>query len=78
MGYKITKLGEEFLAFDNSLDSDVGRFLASLKAHRRTSKAVKESWLEILRASSDKRQALRIYRQIEALLTFCLKAGLID
>ena len=77
MGYKITALGEEFLRFEGSLDGDVGRFLASLKAGRRRVAALKASWLEIVRASK-KAQAMRIYRNMDDLIKFCLKAKLID
>jgi hypothetical protein len=76
-GYKITALGEEFLAFDGSLDSDVGRFIASLKAKRVTTETLKASWLEIVRASKAG-QCMRVYRKIDELIQFCLKAGLID
>jgi hypothetical protein len=76
-GYKITALGEEFLAFDGSLTCDVGRFLASLKAGRKRKSTLKAAWLEIVRASKTG-QTMRIYRQIDELLAFCLKTGLID
>lgn len=76
-GYKVTKLGHEFLGFGDSLSSDVGRFLASLKAHRKRRKAIKEQWLEIVRASK-KGQNMRIYRELDNLLDFCLRAGLIN
>lgn len=75
-GYKITSLGEEFLSFDGSLDSDVGRFLASLK-NRKTIHALKTAWLEIVRASKAG-QMMRIYRKLDDLIKFCLKAGLIN
>jgi len=77
LGYKITELGEEFLSFEGVLDGDLGRFLASLKAGRRRTKALKQSWLEIVRASKTG-QAMRIYRQLDDLLLFSLKAGLIN
>ena len=52
-GYRMTALGEEFLEFEGSLDSDVGRFLASFKStltgSRKTKSSVKSEWLEILR-----------------------------
>jgi hypothetical protein len=76
-GYKITKLGEDFLRYDGSLDCDVGRFLASLKTKRKTTKALKDAWLEVVRAGK-KAQAMRIYRQLDDLIAFCLQAGLID
>lgn len=77
LGYKITKLGKKFLQFGNSLDCDVGRFLASLKARRKGRDAIKENWLEIVRASKQG-QSMRIYRELDNLLDFCLQAGLID
>ena len=76
-GYQITTLGQEFLKYEGSLDSDVGRFLASMKASRKTKAAIKSNWLEIVRVSKTG-QAMRIYRQLDDLLQFCLKAGLID
>lgn len=75
-GYKITKLGEEFLSYDGSLDSDVGRFLASVKK-RKTTKSIKDAWVEVVKASKTG-QAMRIYRQIDKLLKLCLEMGLID
>ena len=75
-GYKITLLGEQFLEFGGSLESDVGRFLASLK-ERKTMATIKTTWLEIVRVSK-KAQSMRIYRVLQELVDFCLKAGLID
>jgi len=76
-GYKITELGEEFLRIDGSVESDVGRFLASLKTQRKRVKAIKEQWLEILRVAKTG-QSMRIYRKLDELIQFCLKAGFID
>ena len=76
MGYKITSVGETFLSFDGSLDSDVGRFLGSLKK-RVTKNTLKAYWLEIVRVAKTG-QAMRVYRQIDKLLEFCLSAGLIN
>ena len=76
-GYKITTLGEEFLKFDGSLESDVGRFLASLKSNRKSVSVLKAQWLEILRVSKQG-QTMRIYRQLQDLLNFCLKSGFLD
>ena len=73
-GYKITQLGEEFLAFDGSLDSDVGRFLASVKTARKTEKTLKAEWLSIIKVSK-KAQSLRIYRKMSELIALCLSAG---
>ena len=75
-GYQITELGQTFLEFGGSLDSDVGRFLASVKTRKRF-EAIKSQWLEILRVSK-KGQCMRIYRSIEELIEFCLKAGFLD
>lgn len=76
-GYKITALGEKYLQFDGSLQSDVGRFLASLKSARKTAANLKAQWLEIVRVSKEG-QAMRVYRQLKDLLDFCVQAGLID
>jgi hypothetical protein len=76
LGYKLTSLGEEFLSFEGSRDSDVGRFLASLKERKRV-KTIKSEWLEILRAAKTA-QSMRIYKQRDEMIQFCLKAGLID
>ena len=73
-GYKITDLGMEYLAFDGSLDSDVGRFLASVKTTRKSAKVLKEEWLSIVKVSK-KAQSLRIYRKMSELIAFCLSAG---
>jgi hypothetical protein len=75
-GYQITELGETFLKFEGSLDSDVGRFLASCKS-RKTLATIKAQWLEILRASK-KGQSMRIYRSLDDLIKFCLDARLLD
>lgn len=77
LGYRITSLGEEFLSYEGSLDSDVGRFLASVKSGRKSFQTIKEQWLEVLRVSKTG-QSMRIYKQLQTLLQFCLKAGLID
>jgi hypothetical protein len=77
-GYKITELGSQFLEFDGSLDSDVGRFLASVKTTKRKRfDTIKEQWLEIVRVSK-KGQSMRIYRNLEDLIAFCIKAKLLD
>lgn len=77
LGYKITPLGEECLKFHGALEGDLGRFLASLKASRKRTKALKASWLEIVRASKTG-QAMRIYRNLDDFILFSLRAGLID
>jgi hypothetical protein len=76
LGYMISNLGLKFLEYDGSLDSDVGRFLASLK-QRKSKSTLKAQWMEILRVSK-KGQSMRIYRKLEDLLDFCLQAGFIN
>jgi hypothetical protein len=76
-GYFITPLGLTFLEFDGSLDSDVGRFLASLKSGRKKRSALKEQWLEIVRVSKTG-QSMRILRRLDDLIDFCIKAGLLE
>jgi hypothetical protein len=76
LGYKISDLGSKFLEFDGSLDSDVGRFLASLK-QRKSVATLKAQWMEILRVSKTG-QSMRIYRKLKDLTDFCLQAGFLD
>lgn len=77
MGYKISALGETFLEFgETCLESDVGRFLASIKT-RKTLSTIQSQWLEIVRVSK-KGQSMRVYRNLQALIEFCLAARLID
>ena len=76
-GYKITKLGEEFLSFDGSSDSDIGRFISALKVKRVRKSTLRDAWVEIVRASKTG-QNMRILRKFEDLIKFCLDAGLID
>ena len=77
-GYKITELGEQYLSYEGSLDGDIGRFLASLKnGQRKRFKALKSQWMEVVRVAKT-RQAMRIYRTLEELIDFCLKAGFIE
>lgn len=75
-GYALTELGEQFLGFDGSKESDVGRFLASLKSGRKSKATLKEQWLEVLRVSKSG-QSLRIYKMLDELIKFSLKAGFI-
>jgi hypothetical protein len=75
-GYKITELGTQFLEFDGSLDSDVGRFLASVK-NRKQLAELKSQWLEIVRVAKST-QTMRIYRTMDELISFCIKARLLD
>lgn len=76
-GYKITELGEQYLKYDGSLDSDVGRFISTLKSGRKRYATIKEQWLEVMRISKSG-QNMRIYRMLQELLDFCIKAGFID
>lgn len=77
-GHSLTSLGERYLSFDGSLESDVGTFLSTLKGGKRKSAAVmKEQWLEIVRVGK-KGQSMRVYRQLDDLIDFCLKSGFID
>jgi hypothetical protein len=76
-GYQITELGLEFLKYDGSLEGDVGRFIASLKSSRKTVSSIKANWLEIVRVAKTG-QSMRIYRSLDELIKFALKAGFID
>jgi len=76
LGYGITDLGLQFLQFDGSLDSDVGRFLSTFKSGRKRKSVVKSQWLEIVRVSKQG-QSMRIYRTLDDLLDFCVQAGFI-
>lgn len=76
-GYFITPLGLKFLEFDGSLDSDIGRFLASLKSGRKKRSALREQWLEIVRVSKSG-QSMRILRRLDDLIEFCIKAGFLE
>ena len=76
-GYKITSLGERYLGYDGSLDSDIGRFLSSVKVKRKSLKDLKSEWVEIVKVSK-KGQSMRIYRSLDDLIDFCLKAGFLD
>ena len=77
-GYKLTVLGETFLSFDGSLDSDIGRFLASFKSGKRKTKSdLKDVWLEIVRVSK-KGQSMRILRRLDEFIDFCLNAGFLN
>lgn len=77
-GYALTDFGKQFLDFDGSLESDIGKFLSTFKGGKRKSAAtLKEQWLEVVRVSK-KGQSMRIYRKLDELIEFCLKAGFID
>lgn len=75
-GYGLTELGHEFLKFEGSLTSDIGRFLASLKTGRKKRKVLKEQWLEVVRVSKTG-QSMRILRTLDDLIAFCVKVGFI-
>lgn len=77
-GHSLTELGEKFLSFEGSLDSDLGKFLSTLKGgKRKTLATLKEQWQEITRVSK-KGQSMRIWRTLDDIIEFCLKAGFID
>lgn len=76
-GYRITARGKTFLSLGDSVLCDVGRFLSTLKSSRKRHAVLKQTWLEIMRTSQTT-QAMRIYRTLDALVEFCLSAGLID
>ena len=80
-GYGLTDLGRTFLDFDGSIDSDVGRFLSTLKGggegKRKSASVLKDQWLEIVRVSKTG-QSMRIYRRLDDLIEFCLTAGFMD
>mmetsp|Transcript_27847 Transcript_27847/g.88516 ORF Transcript_27847/g.88516 Transcript_27847/m.88516 type:complete len:130 (-) Transcript_27847:74-463(-) len=75
-GYKITDLGEKFLAFDGSKESDLGRLLSSLKS-RKTTSQIKAEWIELVRFSKTA-QAAHILRTLQELLDFLLATKMID
>lgn len=77
-GYKITALGEQFLEIHkNCLESDVGRFIASLKNKRKSYATLQQEWLEIVRVSKSG-QTMRIYRTMKEMIDFCIAARFID
>jgi len=77
-GHALTDLGTAYLSYDGSLESDVGTFLSTLKGgKRKTAATMKDQWLEIVRVSK-KGQSMRIYRKLDEMIAFCLKAGFID
>ena len=76
-GYGLTELAQEFLKFEGSLDSDIGRFLASLKSGRKKKAVLKEQWIEVVRVSKT-RQSMRILRTLDDIIEFCMKLGFIN
>eukprot|EP00956_Cyclotella_meneghiniana_P005568 scaffold7165_cov68-Cyclotella_meneghiniana.AAC.3 len=76
-GYALTDLGKQYLSFQGSADSDIGRFLSTLKSGRKKETTIKEQWLEIVRVSKQG-QSMRIYRTLDDMIKLCLSAGFID
>uniref|UniRef100_A0A7S2WTW5 Uncharacterized protein n=1 Tax=Rhizochromulina marina TaxID=1034831 RepID=A0A7S2WTW5_9STRA len=80
-GYKLSALGAQFLELEGARNCDVGRFLASfkstLKGGRKTTSAIKSEWLELVRYAKTG-EASRIYRTVDTLLAFVVKAGFIE
>jgi hypothetical protein len=85
-GYGITDLGRSFLEFDGSIDSDIGKFLSTFKGgagdgggggKRKSTATMKDQWLEIVRVAKTG-QSMRIYRRLDEIIDFCVKAGLLD
>lgn len=80
-GYKLSDLGERFLASEGALDCDVGRFLASFKSTltggRKSRSSMKGKWLEVLRYAKTE-ESSRIYRTFDELLQLCIDAGFIS
>lgn len=72
-GLVVTDLGLQFLEFQGSRDSDLGRLLSTLKTRKRRS-TIKQEWLEILRVAKTA-QAARIYKELDNLLNFLLACG---
>ena len=75
-GYALTELGRAFLKMEGCADTDLGKFLSSLKTKRKTTKALKDQWLEVVRQAKSG-QSMRIYRTMDDLIDFALKAGFI-
>lgn len=85
-GYGITDLGRSFLEFDGSIDSDIGKFLSTFKGgagdggasgKRKSTSTMKDQWLEIVRVAKTG-QSMRIYRRLDNIIAFCIKAGFLD
>lgn len=74
-GLVVTDLGLEFLDYEGSRDSDLGKLLSSLKVRKRHS-TIKAEWLELVRFSKSA-QSTRIYQNLDKLLDFLLRAGFI-
>lgn len=85
-GYGITDLGRSFLEFDGSIGSDIGKFLSTFKGgagdggasgKRKSTSTMKDQWLEIVRVAKTG-QSIRIYRRLDDIIAFCIKAGFLD
>ena len=86
-GYGITDLGLSYLEFDGSIDSDIGKFLSTFKGgagdggggsgKRKSTATMKDQWLEIVRVAKTG-QSMRIYRRLDDIIAFCIKAGFLD
>jgi len=88
-GYGITDLGRSYLEFDGSIDSDIGKFLSTFKGgasdggggsgsgKRKSTATMKDQWLEIVRVAKTG-QSMRIYRRLDEIVDFCIKAGFLD
>jgi hypothetical protein len=57
------------------VEADIGRFLLSLKSDDLS--AIKTEWSEVARVSGDA-QSARISDKVQALMTFCLEARLVE
>eukprot|EP00614_Pseudopedinella_elastica_P022199 CAMPEP_0172625602 /NCGR_PEP_ID=MMETSP1068-20121228/144759_1 /TAXON_ID=35684 /ORGANISM="Pseudopedinella elastica, Strain CCMP716" /LENGTH=130 /DNA_ID=CAMNT_0013434941 /DNA_START=55 /DNA_END=447 /DNA_ORIENTATION=- len=79
-GYRITPLGEKFLAFDDTQKSIIGIFLASMRSTvkfgRKRRSILKGEWLEMVRYAKTA-DASRVYQRLDEIIDFCLKANLI-
>lgn len=74
-GLVVTDLGLEFLEYEGSRESDLGKLLSSLKVRKRRS-TIKAEWIELVRFSRSA-QSTRIYQKLDELLDFLLRAGFI-
>lgn len=76
--YKLSKLGEKFLAIDGPGCGDTGRFLSFVASSESLAEnEIRERWSEISRLSRDS-QSDRIFRNMEDIMAFCLSSGLIE
>ncbi|KAJ1460883.1 mitochondrial carrier domain-containing protein [Pelagophyceae sp. CCMP2097] len=75
LGLRATALGADFLNFDGSRESDLGRVVSTLKVRKRRT-TLKTEWLEILRFSKSA-QSARIYHALDDLVAAAMKMGLV-